>query len=69
MKKTLFSIFSALLVFLGGTIPAFASEADLIVPNIKTTSIDSYNLLIIGLIVSVIGVIFGFIEFLRIKKL
>ena len=48
--------------------PAFAGEASLVVPNIKAESLDSYNLLVIGLIVSVVGVIFGLIEFLKVKK-
>ena len=69
MKKTLSSILLSLFVLFGVSIPTFASEADLVVPNIKETSLDSYNLLIIGLIVSVIGIIFGFIEYLRIKKI
>ena len=49
--------------------PALASEADLVVPSIKDASLSSYNLLLIGIVISVIGLIFGFIEFLRIKKL
>ena len=51
------------------SLPTLASEADLVVPNIKSTSIDSYNLLLIGLAVSVVGVIFGFVEFLKVKKI
>ncbi len=47
---------------------AFAGEASLVVPNIKAASVDSYNLLMIGLVVSVIGVIFGLIEFFRVKR-
>src|SRR5574344_1644278 len=49
--------------------PAFASEADLVVPNIRQASEFDFNLLVIGMIVSVIGVIFGFIEYLRVKKI
>ena len=49
--------------------PALASEADLVVPSIKDASLSSYNLLLIGIAISVIGLIFGFIEFMRIKKL
>jgi len=64
--KTLSALFAAL--FLGLSSSAFASEADLIVPNIKDNP-TSFNLLLIGIGVSVIGLIFGFIEFLRIKKL
>ncbi len=69
MKKALSSIILSILILFGISIPALASEADLVVPNIKETSLDSYNLLIFGLIVSVIGIIFGFIEYLRIKKI
>lgn len=69
MKKTLSSIMLSLFALLTCSIPTFASEADLIVPNIKATSLESYNLLVIGIIVSVIGVIFGFIEFLKVKKI
>lgn len=64
--KALFAIFAMLL---SGVSPALAGEADLIVPSIKDISIDSYNLLLIGMVISVIGLFFGFIEFLRIKKL
>ena len=69
MKNPLSKIMTALFMMLITSIPAFASEADLVVPNIKEVSQSSYNLLIVGLIVSVIGIIFGFIEFLRIKKI
>ena len=52
-----------------GISPALASEADLVVPSIKDISPDSFNLLLIGMVISVLGLILGFIEFLRIKKL
>lgn len=64
--KTLLASLAALFL---GVVPAFAGEADLVVPSIKTISPHSYNLLLIGMVISVIGLIFGFIEFLRIKKL
>ena len=72
MIKKLFSpkaiamMFTALLL---GISPSLAGEADLVVPNIQQISPDSFNLLLIGMVISVIGCIFGFIEFLRIKKL
>jgi len=71
MKKkfSLSKIMLSLFALFVGTIPAFASEADLGVPSIKATSLHSYNLLIAGIIVSAIGVLFGFIEYLRVKKL
>ena len=58
-----------LTVVLFGSLPAFASEADLVVPSIKCASQMNFNLLLIGIIISFIGLIFGFIEFLRVKKL
>ena len=63
-------IVSAVCAFLFGGIFSYvsASEADLIVPDIKSNP-DSFNLLLIGICVSFIGLVFGFIEFLRIKKL
>ena len=63
MKKTLIASLFALMCA-----PAFAGEASLVVPNIKDISLDSYNLLMIGLAVSVVGVIFGLIEFFKVKK-
>ncbi|MEE3348518.1 MAG: sodium-translocating pyrophosphatase [Candidatus Gastranaerophilaceae bacterium] len=61
--KTLLAILALMLV---GAVPALASEADLIVPDITG---DNFRLLIWGILVSVAGLIFGFIEFSRIKKL
>ena len=64
MLKSLFAALTAMIL----TAPAFAGEASLVVPNIKAENPFSYNLLVVGLIVSVIGVIFGLIEFLKVKK-
>ena len=64
LPKIMFSLMSLLMV----NVPSFASEASLVVPNIKA-DMTSYNLLLVGLAVSVIGVIFGFVEFLKVKKL
>lgn len=71
MKKyfSLPKIILSLVALLLGSVQTFASEADLVVPNIKAISTDSFNLLLAGIVVSAIGVIFGFIEFLRVKKL
>ena len=52
-----------------GVSPALASEADLVVPSIKTINPHSYMLLLIGLGISVIGLVFGLVEFLKIRKL
>lgn len=66
LPKAMVALLAALFV---GIAPAFAGEADLIVPNIQQSSPESFNLLLIGIVVSVVGVIFGFIEFLKIKSL
>lgn len=63
------SLFALFAIMLFGISPAMASEADLVVPSIKCISPDSYTLLLIGLGISVIGLIFGLVEFLKIKKL
>ena len=52
-----------------GISPALSSEADLVVPSIRQISPSSYTLLVIGICISVIGLIFGLIEFLKIRKL
>lgn len=48
--------------------PAFASEASLVVPSIKAANPTYYNILLIGIGVAVVGLIFGFIEFLKVKS-
>lgn len=63
---TLLAIFAVMIL---GISPAIASEADLVVPSIEAISKDSYLLLLIGLGISVAGLIFGLVEFLKIKKL
>ncbi len=64
--KAIAMLFAALLL---GISPTLAGEADLVVPNIQQISSESFNLLLVGMVISVIGCIFGFIEFLRIKKM
>ena len=64
--KALMALLATLLM---GVSPALASEADLVVPSIKDASPVSFNLLLIGIAISVVGLVFGFIEFFRIKKL
>lgn len=52
-----------------GALPSMASEADLVVPSIKNISSDSYTMLLVGLGISMIGLIFGLWKFLEVKKL
>ncbi len=63
--KSLFSFLSAMIL----STPAFAGEASLVVPDIKAESPQSYLLLMIGLCVSVLGVIFGLWMFRNVKKI
>jgi len=63
MKKFIFTILALIM-----TLPTFASEANLIVPVIKDDSM-SFNLLLVGIGVAIVGAIFGLIEFAKIKKI
>lgn len=64
-KKVVMALFSLVVA----ASPVFASEASLVVPDIHSISPSSFNLLLIGLGVSVVGLIFGFIEFLKVKSI
>ena len=57
--KALMALLASLFM---GISPALASEADLVVPSIKDISPDSFNLLLIGIGISVLGLLLGFIE-------
>ena len=46
---------------------AFAGEADLVVPNLAADT-QSFNLLLIGIAISVLGLVFGLIEFVKVKN-
>lgn len=69
MIKKFTSLMAILMMFAVGISPALASEADLVVPSIKDISPCNYTLLLIGLGISVAGLIFGLIMFCGIKKL
>lgn len=47
--------------------PVFASEASLKVPNIQAANPTYFHILLIGMVVSFIGLVFGFVEFLKVK--
>lgn len=63
------TLMAMLAVMLMGVSPALASEADLVVPSIRDANPAFFNLLLIGIAISVVGLVFGFIEFLRIRKM
>lgn len=71
MKK----IFSLVLICIAGFLAApsaLASEAGLVLPDIKTVSffgMNAFNLLLIGLFICVLGMIFGLVSFIKLKNL
>jgi K(+)-stimulated pyrophosphate-energized sodium pump len=70
-KALLLLVFGVLL----SPFASFASEADLVVPDLRQSvfdglgGINGWNLLFYGIIVIVLGLLFGMIQFNRIKKL
>ena len=67
MKKSFKSVLT-LLSLLFSALPIFASEANLVVPDIKSDEL-SYKLLLIGIGICALGAVFGLIEFFKIKKI
>ena len=65
LSKMVWAFLLSLFVMTG---TAFAGEADLVVPNIAQDP-KSYQLLIIGIVISVLGLIFGLIEYLKVKSI
>lgn len=63
LKAGMLSAFAMLLT--SGS--AFAGEADLVVPNLSSDP-NSFNLLVIGIIISALGLVFGLIEFIKVKN-
>lgn len=57
----------SLIALLTTTSCAFAGEADLVVPNLQANT-HSYHLLLVGIGISVLGLIFGLIEFIKVKN-
>ncbi len=66
MLKKFTSLMAVL--FAVGISPALASEADLVVPNIKDLSSNGYTLLLAGIGVAVLGLLFGLWMFARVRK-
>ncbi len=63
MKK---NIILSTLLFLLSSVTAFASEADLKIPEL---SANQNNMLLIGIAVCFIGLLFGIMQFMKVKKL
>ena len=60
------AMLSAFAMFLAAN-SAFAGEADLVVPNLSADP-NSFNLLLVGIGISVLGLVFGLIEFVKVKN-
>ncbi|MDD2804920.1 MAG: sodium-translocating pyrophosphatase [Elusimicrobiales bacterium] len=53
-------------------VPAFASEADLVIPDLASVTflgMNGHNLLLAGLVICVLGVVFGLVQSMQISKL
>lgn len=61
-KKLILSI----ILFLFSSVTAFASEADLKIPELSQ---NQNNMLLIGLVVCALGLLFGIFQFIKVKKL
>jgi K(+)-stimulated pyrophosphate-energized sodium pump len=66
MKKLLAAIGAAITAFAATAVTAFASEADVPVPEFAA---NQRNLLLIGIVVCVLGLVFAIAQFVRIKNL
>lgn len=58
----------AFALLLVATLPCYAGEADLVVPNLKNDPL-SYNILLAGIGVCVFGMLFGLWEYFAVKKM
>lgn len=68
VKNTKTNLLASIVSMLLVSAPAMASEADLVVPEIAKHYPLGHNLLLIGIAVSVLGLIFGLIAFAQVKK-
>ena len=65
-------ILAASAVMMLASAPAFASEADLVIPDLSRVSfvgISGHNLLLAGLVICVLGMLFGILQSMQISKL
>lgn len=61
----------SILAFVGSLFaaaPSFASEADLVVPALSAHQSD-FNLLVVGMVISALGLVYGIIEYLKVKNI
>jgi K(+)-stimulated pyrophosphate-energized sodium pump len=65
-------LLTPLMLLAAGLAPAWAGEADLVVPNLASVSfmgVDGKTLLLYGMIICVFGFVFGLIQFVSIMKM
>ena len=63
---------AAAAAMLMSAVPAFASEADLVIPDLASVmflGMNGHNLLLAGLVICVLGVVFGLVQSMQISKL
>ena len=63
---------AATAVLLLSSVPAFASEAELVIPDLSSVSflgVTGHNLLLGGLVICVLGMLFGLLQSMQISKL
>ncbi len=75
MSKLKFNpLFVAFLFLLGAVLPAFAGEADIKIPDLKSVTffdgaLSGQNVLLIGLVVCVLAMIYGWMQYVQTKNL
>ena len=69
VKNTKTNLLASIVSMLLVSAPAMASEADLVVPEIAKHYPLGHTLLLVGIAVSVLGLIFGLIAFAQVKKI
>jgi K(+)-stimulated pyrophosphate-energized sodium pump len=70
LAKTLFGL--AATMTLTGNTPAWAGEADLLVPDLKSVAfmgINGHSLLLYGIVICIFGLLFGLTQFISIMKM
>ena len=65
-QNSIKKFFAVIALFFLANVPSFAGEANLVVPKIDG---DNFNLLVTGIVVSVLGLIWGLIAYGQIKKI
>jgi K(+)-stimulated pyrophosphate-energized sodium pump len=60
------NIICGLIIFLAASVNTFASEADLKIPELNT---NQNNLLMFGILICILGLIFGIFQYLKVKRL